>query len=219
MGSHVYTYRAQKTFTITSLTQTCFNPGHTSTPRGAFSPCHCKQRNRLLNHIAYSVMVQWTNPQMTSLQWPRTRDLLITSRTRYHYAITVGSDTESQWKRGLIHSLVRLDENTSHWSVDEQPVGAFAGFQASVQPAVVKSKPYYFLIFPSPLNKSAVHAAMERIVAAATTQKMPFIQLVGDLPGLCPHRTNQIWTSRSIQYHLTLYGTISHLLLLHLRHW
>ena len=40
--------------TITSLTETCFNPAHTSTPRGAFSPCCRKQRNRLLNHIAIS---------------------------------------------------------------------------------------------------------------------------------------------------------------------
>ena len=54
MGSHVYTHRDQKTFTITSLTQTCFNPAQTSTPRGAFSPCCCKQRNRLLNHISIS---------------------------------------------------------------------------------------------------------------------------------------------------------------------
>ena len=40
--------------TITSLTHPCFNPAHTSTPRAAFSPCYCKQRNRLLNHIAIS---------------------------------------------------------------------------------------------------------------------------------------------------------------------
>jgi hypothetical protein len=39
---------------VTSLVQTCFNPAHTSTPRGAHSPCCCKQRNRLLNHIAIS---------------------------------------------------------------------------------------------------------------------------------------------------------------------
>ena len=51
--TRLYASRSED-LTITSLTQTCFNPAHTSTPRGAFSPCCHKQRNRLLNHIAIS---------------------------------------------------------------------------------------------------------------------------------------------------------------------
>jgi len=96
--------------------------------------------------------------------------------------ISAPIDTEPQRKRGLIHSLVRLDENLNQRSVNEQSVGAFAGFQASVQQTIVKSKPYYFLTFPSPPYKSVVHEVMERMVAAATTKNMPFIQLVGDQP-------------------------------------
>ena len=51
--TRLYASRSED-LTITSQTQTCFNPAHTSTPRGSFSPCRCKQRNRLLNHIAIS---------------------------------------------------------------------------------------------------------------------------------------------------------------------
>ena len=49
-----YTLRAQRTFTITSLTQTCFTPAHTSTPREVYSPCCRKQRKGLLSNIAIS---------------------------------------------------------------------------------------------------------------------------------------------------------------------
>ena len=49
-----YTHRAQKTFAITSLTQTCFNSAQTSTPRGVYIhiPCYCNQRKGLFSHIA-----------------------------------------------------------------------------------------------------------------------------------------------------------------------
>jgi hypothetical protein len=40
--------------TVSSLTQTCINPGYTSTPRGVYNPCCCKKHKRLLNHIAIS---------------------------------------------------------------------------------------------------------------------------------------------------------------------
>ncbi|KAG0724767.1 hypothetical protein GWK47_039941 [Chionoecetes opilio] len=46
-----------------------------------------------------------------------------------------------QRKRSLIHVLAHLNENMKPRVVSEQTVGAFVGFQASVQPSVVKSKP------------------------------------------------------------------------------
>ncbi|KAG0730209.1 hypothetical protein GWK47_028707 [Chionoecetes opilio] len=48
-------------------------------------------------------------------------------------------DTNMQRKRSLIHVLARLDETMKLRVVSEQTVGAFAGFQASVQPSVVKT--------------------------------------------------------------------------------
>ena len=61
-------------------------------------------------------------------------------------------------------------------------MGAFSGFQATVKPPVTKSKPYYFLTYPSPPHKAVVHEVMDRMVTAANTKNMPFIQLVGDQP-------------------------------------
>ena len=87
-----------------------------------------------------------------------------------------------QRQRGLIHSLVCLDENYSDRSHESQLVGAFAGFQTTVQPAVAKSKPYYFLTFPSTPNKAVVHEVMCRVAEAAKAKNMSFILPVGDQP-------------------------------------
>jgi hypothetical protein len=51
--TRLYASRSED-LTVTSLTQTCLNPAHTSTPQGAYSPCCCKQSNGQLNHIAIS---------------------------------------------------------------------------------------------------------------------------------------------------------------------
>jgi hypothetical protein len=51
--THLYASRSED-LTVTSLTQTCFNPAHISTPQGAYRPCCCKQCKGLLNHIAIS---------------------------------------------------------------------------------------------------------------------------------------------------------------------
>jgi hypothetical protein len=92
------------------------------------------------------------------------------------------SDTQQQKQRGVIHSLVRLDKDVRPVPAELQKIGAFGGFQASVQKKVVKSKPYYFLTFPQPPSKSVIHEVMHRMVAAAKKKLMPFIQLVGDQP-------------------------------------
>jgi hypothetical protein len=44
--TRLYASRSED-LTVTSLTQACINPAHTSTPRGVYSPCCC-------NHIAIS---------------------------------------------------------------------------------------------------------------------------------------------------------------------
>lgn len=91
-------------------------------------------------------------------------------------------DTKQQKKRAAIHALVRLNDDGSSIPSELQQTGAFAGFQASVQHTVVKSKPYYFLTFPKPPYKSVVNEVMKRMVAAAERKCMPFILLVGDQP-------------------------------------
>ena len=92
------------------------------------------------------------------------------------------SDSQIQRRRNIIHGLARLDGSIGQKQADAQNIGAFAGFQASTQTPVVKSKPYYFLTFPSPPSKTVVHEVMTRMVIAAKTKHMPFIQLVGDQP-------------------------------------
>jgi hypothetical protein len=49
--TRLYASRSED-LTVTFLTQTCLNPGHTSTPQGEYSLCCRKQCNRLLSHIA-----------------------------------------------------------------------------------------------------------------------------------------------------------------------
>ena len=63
-----------------------------------------------------------------------------------------------------------------------QKTGSFLGFQATIHRKVVKSKPYYFLTFPKPPNKSVVHEYMCRVAAATENKVMPFIIMVGDQP-------------------------------------
>ena len=65
-----------------------------------------------------------------------------------------------------------------------QKTGSFVGFQATIHRKVVKSKPYYFLTFPKPPNKSVVHESMCRVAAAAENKVIPFIIMVGDQPVL-----------------------------------
>ena len=48
-----YALPAQRTFTITFLSQTCYTPAPSSTPRGVYSPCYRKQRKGLLSNTAF----------------------------------------------------------------------------------------------------------------------------------------------------------------------
>ena len=56
-----------------------------------------------------------------------------------------------QQVRGMIHSLARLDNDGKKVLAENQTVGVFAGFQATIQNVPVKSKPYYYLTLPKPL--------------------------------------------------------------------
>ncbi len=96
--------------------------------------------------------------------------------------VTDPESTSPQSRRSLIHTLVRSDEDGRIPPVNEQTIGSYAGFQATVQEAAPRSKQYYFLTFPKPPGKSTVHEVMKRMVAAAVHKKMPFIQLIGDQP-------------------------------------
>ena len=91
-------------------------------------------------------------------------------------------NTKDQRMRGMIHSLARLDASCHCLPPETQQVGAFTGFQSCIHKGVVRSKAYYFLTFPKPPQKSVVHQVMCKMIKAAETNMMPFIQLVGDQP-------------------------------------
>ena len=87
-----------------------------------------------------------------------------------------------QQVRATIHSLARLDYDGKEVLAENQTVGEFAGFQATIQNVPVKSKPYYYLALPKPPKKSVVYDVMCRVPTVAKTKSMPFVLLVGDQP-------------------------------------
>ena len=104
--TRLYASRSED-LTITSRTQTCFNPAHTSTPLGAFSPCCCKQRNRLLNHIAIS------SCQILSYGWVNQSpndSIAVASNTR-------PSDYESDTLPLRHQSWIKIIKFHWHWAM------------------------------------------------------------------------------------------------------
>ena len=81
----------------------------------------------------------------------------------------------------MIHSLACLDNDRKEVLAENQTVGVFAGFQATIQNVPVKSKPYYYLTLPKPPKRS-VYDMMCRVATVAKTKSMPFVLLVGDQP-------------------------------------
>ena len=82
-------------------------------------------------------------------------------------------NTDVQRQRGVIHALVRLADDQENIPADEQTIGAFDGFQVTVQQDVEKSKPYSFLTFPKPPHKFVVYEVMCRMVVTAEKKRMP----------------------------------------------
>ena len=64
----------------------------------------------------------------------------------------------------------------------DQLIGAYSGFNASVNERQEKNKAYYHFTHAQPPNKTVVDEMMRRCVEAADLKEMPFIQLVGDQP-------------------------------------
>ena len=64
----------------------------------------------------------------------------------------------------------------------DQLIGAYSGFNASVNERQEKNKAYYHFTHAQPPNKTVVNEMMRRCVEAAELKEMPFIQLVGDQP-------------------------------------
>ena len=67
-------------------------------------------------------------------------------------------------------------------SPNEQDIGTFTGFMASVLPKEGQSKPYYSTTLPKPPTKPVIHRLMEKTETASVSKTMPFIQLVGAQP-------------------------------------
>ena len=85
-----------------------------------------------------------------------------------------------QQATGMIHSQARLDNDGKEVLAENQTVGVFAGFQATIQKVPVKSKPYYYLTLPKPWKKSVVYDVMCSVATVAKTKSMPFVLLVED---------------------------------------
>ena len=65
---------------------------------------------------------------------------------------------------------------------NEQDIGAFTEFMASVFPKEDQLKPYYFTTLPKPPTKPVIYTLMEKVETATVSKNMPFIQFVGDQP-------------------------------------
>lgn len=157
----------------------------------------------------------------SALQIPRSLEVawintLFSLTSRYqevnqlNWTTTTRPYTRKHYQKGLIHSLVRLDENYS-WQVTwvSALVGSFAGFHTTVQPAVAKSKSYYFLTFSSPPSKAAVYEVMCRVAEAAKAKNMPFILLVLLPTCVCSHCAYQVWTPWWLCSHMPLHFVLS----------
>ena len=89
-------------------------------------------------------------------------------------------NSNEQRKRGVMHTLTRIDVAGNDIPAAKQKVGSFARFQANIHKRTKRSSAHYFLTFPKPPQRSVVHEVMCCMVAAAEAKSMPFIQLVGD---------------------------------------
>ena len=61
-------------------------------------------------------------------------------------------------------------------------IGSFAGFQALISDEVMKSKPYYWLMFPKPPHKSVTDEIMTHLLNIIEEKNIPFVLLTGDQP-------------------------------------
>ena len=91
------------------------------------------------------------------------------------------SDTNIQAKM-IAHAIARLSNDGCDVLPNEQCIGAFSGFMASISPAEERSKPYFYTTLPRPPSKKVVYTLMLKAVDVAEKKKMPFIQFVGDQP-------------------------------------
>ena len=76
------------------------------------------------------------------------------------------------------HSIVRCKEDGSDIPPDDQTIGAFSGFMASISEKEERSKPYFFSTLPKGPSKNVVYTLMEKAVNAALVKNMPFIHTI-----------------------------------------
>ena len=96
------------------------------------------------------------------------------------YYTTLHDDTQLQRNRCFAHAIVRkIPSNTD---ASDQMIGAYSGFQASLEDNQNKNQAYYYFTHTQPPNKTVVNEMMKRTAEAAEYKSMPFVQLVGDQP-------------------------------------
>ena len=76
----------------------------------------------------------------------------------------------------VTHALLKIRKENDV-SLNEQNIGAFTGFMASVFPKEDQSKPYYFITLPKPSTKPVIYTLIEKTEtpAPAVSENMFFI--------------------------------------------
>ena len=94
----------------------------------------------------------------------------------------VSESVAKQQKRGIIHTLARMTQDSELPQPSEQKVPSFNGFYASFGKSPVVSRPYYHKSHDKPPSKSVLHANLCETMEAVELKNVPFIVICGDLP-------------------------------------
>ena len=92
--------------------------------------------------------------------------------------INISRGTTDLMKKNVTQALFSIRKGDDI-SPNEQDIGTFTGFMASVLPKEGQSKPYYSTTLPKPPTKPVIYTLMQKTETASVFKTMPFIQLVG----------------------------------------
>ena len=98
------------------------------------------------------------------------------------YNIELNDGTQLQTNRGFVHAIIRKMPSDVFSDATVQMIGAYSGFQASLEDRQQRNKAYYFFTHAQPPNKTVVNEMMQRSVEAA---EFPLFNLLET--NLCTH--------------------------------
>ena len=89
------------------------------------------------------------------------------------YNTTLHDDTRLQRNRCFGHAIVR--KMASNTDASDQMIGAYSGFQASLEDNQDKNQAYYYFTHAQPPNKTVVNEMIQRTAEAVEYKSMPSI--------------------------------------------